>query len=197
MKKIFIIEDEIVVAKGIEEIIIHNGYQVIGIATNYEQAKQKLLFIKPDLILCDINLNSEKTGVDLMKEIDNKYNIPYIFISAFSDINTLKEAYKASPYAYITKPFNEKQLLASVNGLFAAIENKDASTPTEKELSVLKLIAQGFATKQIAEELSVSYHTIETHRKNLMNKYGVKSMPELICLATHKGWIEYKKNNVN
>ncbi len=193
MKQLFIIEDEIVVAKSIEDILTHNGFNVIGIATNYTQAKQKLLTINPDLILCDINLNSEKTGIELMKEFELKYNIPYIFISAYSDVSILKEVNKITPYAYITKPFNEKQLLASINGFFAALEYHNEAAPTEKELTVLQLIAQGLATKQIAEELSVSFHTIETHRKNLINKYQVKSMPELICLATHKGWIEYKK----
>jgi DNA-binding NarL/FixJ family response regulator len=186
--------DEISKMDELYKILRLRARPKVMLATNYEQAKHKLLVIKPDLILCDINLNSEKTGIELMKEIDSKYNIPYVFISAYSDIKTLKEANKASPYAYITKPFNEKQLIATINGLFAAIEHKDGIIPTEKELSVLKYIAKGYATKQIAEELALSHHTIETHRKNLMNKYGVKSMPEMICLATYKGWIEYKDN---
>jgi len=194
MKNIFIIEDEIIVAKSIEDILIHNDYNITGIATNHKQAMQKIASVVPDLILCDINLESEKNGIELMKETDTLYHIPYIFISAYSNLNILKEINKASPYAYITKPFTEKQLLASVNGFFATLKNKDTNVPTEKELSVLKLVARGYATKQIATELHLSHHTIESHRKNLLNKYGVKSMPELICMATYKGWIEYTKD---
>ena len=194
MRKLVIIDDEIIVAQSIEDILKNNGFANTEIATNYKQAKQIILNSLPDLILCDINLESKKNGIELMKEINTQYSIPFILVSAYSDLKILKEINKVSPYAYITKPFHEKQLLASVNGVFAAIENKNTSIPSEKELTVLKLIARGHATKQIAYELNLSYHTIETHRKNLLAKYGVKSMPELICMATHKGWIEYIEN---
>lgn len=191
MKRIFIVEDEISVARNIEKILSHSGYKIIGIATSYRMAKEKIVGNIPDLILCDINLNSGKDEIELMIELNKQYHIPYIFLSEYSCLDLLKEMSKASPYAFIVKPFHDKQLLASVNSFFASLDNRDAAIPTEKERSVLQLIARGFATKEIAHELSLSFHTIESHRKNLMNKYKVKSMPELICMATQKGWIEY------
>ena len=193
MKRVFIVEDEIIIAKGIEDILIHNDYEVVGIATNYKMAKQKLGSIICDLILCDINLNSEKTGIELMAEMATICAVPYIFISAYDDIETIRQTNRLAASNYITKPFNEKQLITCINRVFAIPEQTDISVlPTDRERTILQLVANGLNTKEIAEKLSISFNTVESHRKNLMSKYEVKTMAELICYATAMGWVEYK-----
>jgi len=197
IKRIFIVEDEIIVAKGIEDILIHNGYNVVGIATNYKQAKQKIASTLFDLILCDINLNCEKTGIELMAEITAVYPVPFIFISAYDDIETIRKTNQLAPANYITKPFNEKQLLTCVNRVFAVIPDDENTTlPTDRERTILQLVAQGMSTKDIASTLNISFNTVESHRKNLFEKFEVKTMAELVCYATAMGWIEYKKSSV-
>lgn len=193
MKEIFIVEDEIVVAKAIEQTLLHNGYAVSGIATSFNKAKEQLSTHKPDLILCDINLNGVKNGIELMQEIEWKFQVPLIFISAYDDIEILREADKLSPENYITKPFNEKQLLVSIDRVFEKKHEKDLQEPTTRELDILKLVARGHSSKMMAEKLNLSFHTIETHRKNLLKKYDVNSMAELICFVTDKGWVGYNK----
>lgn len=191
-KKIFIVEDEIVVAKDLEYMLSSMDYDVMGIATSYEIAKSKLLTQKPDLILCDINLNGSKNGIDLMEEVQTKYSIPFIFITAYSDIATIEKANRLKPVNYITKPFNEKQLLTSV--CIALIKEQAQDTPTSRELSILNLLAKGKSSKQIAEDLCISFNTVESHRKKLMKKYNTKSSAELICISTMMGWITVKTN---
>jgi DNA-binding NarL/FixJ family response regulator len=194
MKKIFIVEDEIVVAKDIECILtVDNQFEVVDIATSYQMAKKKLCMARPDLILCDINLKGSKTGLDLMEEISQQCNVPFIFITAYSDVETLEKAGKLGPHSYITKPFNEKQLLSSVNIALLANDNNEVSAPTDRELSVIKLLAKGLSSKQIAEVLCISSSTVETHRKNLIAKYGINKTAELVCLATAKGWVDYQE----
>jgi two-component system, response regulator PdtaR len=190
MKNIFIIEDEIIVAKSIEDILKNNGYKVVGIATGYEKARELLKVTIPDLILCDINLNSNNTGIQLMEEVNLKYNIPFIFISAYDSKEMVKAAINTQPLNYITKPFNEKQLLVSIATAFEQMDNQGEGQPTNKEVHVLQLLAKGLSTKEIAEELSLSYHTIETHRKNMLHKFQVKNIASLVFLATSKGWIK-------
>lgn len=190
MKNIVIIEDEIIVARSIEDILKNNGYKILGIATDYEKAKELLKMEIPDLILCDINLNSDSSGIQLMEEVNIKYNIPFIFISAYNSIEIIKAAMSTEPLNYITKPFNEKQLLVSVASAFNRINKKSLKKPTSKEIHILQLIARGLSTKEIAEELSLSYHTIETHRKNMLNKFNVKNITSLVFLATSEGWIK-------
>jgi DNA-binding NarL/FixJ family response regulator len=190
MKSILIIEDEVLVAKSIEKILVANSYKVLGIATSVKAAKVLLASSKPDLILCDINLNDNKTGIELMSEVALTTNAPFIFISSYADQETLQKANLTSPFSYITKPFNEKQLLTTIACVFAKIYDELAG-PTDRELSILKLVSKGFSTKQIAETLSITFNTVESHRKNLLRKYAVSSMAELICLATSKQWIFY------
>jgi DNA-binding NarL/FixJ family response regulator len=191
MKRIVVVEDEIIVAKSIEGILKNNGYSVTGVATSYEKAKLILKTSIPDLILCDINLNYEKTGIDLMEEVNLKYNIPFIFISANNSSDMIKAAVNTRPLNYITKPFNEKQLLVSVASAFELIEKRtEEKYPTDKEIHILQFIAEGYSTKEIAEKLSLSFHTIESHRKNMLQKFQVKNITNLVFLATTKGWIK-------
>ncbi len=193
MNKVFIIEDEIVVASSIKDILENNNYIVCGIATNYTSAIKKLNTIKADLVLCDINLKETLTGIDLMQEVKKKYNLPFIFITAYSSIDIIKNAYKTSPLNYITKPFNEKQLLASIELAFQQISLSTVKfMPTDREKHIIQLIANGYCSKEIASKLSVSYYTIETHRKNLIKKFEVKTITELISMAMANRWITYQ-----
>lgn len=193
MKRITIIEDEIIVAKGISDILTYNGYQIIDIATSYAQAKQKLHDDKVDLILCDINLGGDKTGIDLMQEVAPQLGIPFIFISSYTDLETIRAADKLLPQNYITKPFTDKQLLATIQRAFLEMAQSSDDEPTERELEILRLAAHGLSSKEIAQTLNITFNTVETHRKNLMKKFEVTSITELVCMATSKGWIEYKR----
>lgn len=195
MKRIFIVEDEIVVASGIKDILENNGYEVTGIATNYKAAKEKLLITKNDLILCDINLGESRTGIDLMREIKGKYNLPFIFISAYTSLDIIEKANKTEPINYITKPFNENQLLVSIKRAIATLNSKLANfEPTEREKHIIQLLANGLSSKDIAGKLSLSYYTVETHRKKLVKKFNVKNVNELISKAMSNQWVTYQSN---
>lgn len=191
MKSVLIIEDEIVVARSIETLLINYGYHITGIATNCRQAILLLNQNQTDLILCDINLNEDQTGIDLMRKIKEHFQIPFIFISSYSDRFTLECADQLNPYSYLTKPFNEKQLLATVNRVFLN-QSYDYPKPTQHELIILRLISKGKNSRKISETLNITVNTVESHRKNLLKKYQVNTMSELICLATSKGWIRHE-----
>lgn len=193
MRQITIVEDEIIVAKGMADILAYHGYKIIDIATNYAQAKQKLQNNKPDLLLCDINLGGEKTGIDLIEELYPQLTIPFIFVSSYSDLETVRNANKLMPQNYITKPFTDKQLITSVQRVLLEHNPSMEYEPTERELEILRLISHGQSSKDVAQSLNITFNTVETHRKNLMRKFGMTSMTELVCMATSKGWIEYRK----
>jgi DNA-binding NarL/FixJ family response regulator len=189
MKRVFIVENEIIIAKDIERVLSSNGYETIGIATTYDLAGKEIPNLKPDIILCDINLDGPRDGIYLMAEIHTKCNIPVIFITAHCDADTLAKASKVKPAGYITKPFTANQVLSSV--ALALASKSEPETPSLRELDVLKLMANGKTSQQIAETLSISFNTVETHRKNLLKKYSVNTTAQLMCLATSKGWVEY------
>jgi DNA-binding response OmpR family regulator len=113
--KIGIIEDELVIARTIISTLEELGYNHCGPAINYTEALNVLDIEKPDLVLLDIQLAGRKNGFDVAEVINEKYKIPFIFLSANSDVETNDRAKIVKPNAYIIKPFNKE-------GLYAAIE---------------------------------------------------------------------------
>ncbi len=109
-KNILIIEDEFSIAMDMEMRLQKMGYNVAGIATNYKDALAVLLEESIDIALLDINLNSDKSGIDIGKIIKEKFNIPIVFITAYTDAKTFNDALEANPMGYITKPFKDADL---------------------------------------------------------------------------------------
>jgi two-component system cell cycle sensor histidine kinase/response regulator CckA len=115
MKKprVLIVEDEAIVAEDLEITITDIGYDVVGRAVSAEEAMKKAYELRPDLILMDIVLRGDKNGIDASHDI-KEMGIPIIFLTAYSDIELIDRAKSIEPYAYIVKPFQERQLLASL-----------------------------------------------------------------------------------
>lgn len=187
--KILIVEDEIILAKDIEMTLAQNNFFDVKIATNYQKALLAIEETTPDLILCDINLQGSKDGIALIEEINREKTIPFIFITAYSDSGTITRIQKVGPDAYITKPFTEKQLISAIHGAIIKLQQNNEDVPTEREITVLKHLAKGSGTKEIAEDLCISFNTVETHRKNLLKKYDCKNTVELIYFVSSKKWI--------
>lgn len=112
--RILIVEDEAIVAEDLEMAITDIGYEVVGRASRADDAVNMALELKPDLILMDIVLRGEKNGIEASGEIKEKINIPIIFLTAYSNLELIDAAKSTEPYAYIVKPFRERQLLASI-----------------------------------------------------------------------------------
>lgn len=188
---IFIVEDEIVVANDIKNILSAQDINVVGIATKYEQAKAKILLTKPDVVLCDINLREEKTGIDLIGELLENMFFKIIFITAYSDINTIKQANLLNPFHYIIKPFTDQQLITSVRMALLSLngDSDNTSKPTKREVEIIRFLTQGYNNYQIGEKLKISPNTVKTHRSNLLQKLNIKSVAELVALSVHNGWV--------
>lgn len=102
---ILVVEDELLIARGIKSILSEEGYNVIINIVSVEQAIVAIEEHKPDLILIDINLKKDKDGVDLGHYLLEKDAVPYIYITSFSDKLTLDRVKDTRPYGYIVKPF--------------------------------------------------------------------------------------------
>lgn len=112
--KILIVEDELLVAMSIQETLTDIGYEVIQPVTNYDDAVYLIKNEQPDIALLDIALNGEKSGIDLAEYINDKIQIPFIFLTSKSDARTLNLAKKHHPNAYLTKPFNQTDLFTAI-----------------------------------------------------------------------------------
>lgn len=116
---ILICEDERLVARDIEACLKRHGYNVVGIASNAEEALELAEEKSPDLALMDIRLKGELSGIEIAAVLSNQYEIPSIYLTAYADEETLEEAKATMPLSYLLKPFDERELKTAVEmGLY-------------------------------------------------------------------------------
>ncbi len=108
--KIIVVEDESIIALDIENMLKKYGYAVPAVLNSGEEAVKKSEEIHPDLVLMDINLKGKIDGVTAAEIIHHQLNIPVIYLTAYSDHETLIRAMKTRPYGYIPKPIDRMEL---------------------------------------------------------------------------------------
>ena len=113
--KVFILEDENIVAKDIEQSLKKLGYEVVGIASSGEKVKEYLSEgILPDIFLMDIMIKGDMTGIEVAEYVKQHHQLPIIFLTAYADENTLNKAKITEPYGYILKPYKEIDLHTTI-----------------------------------------------------------------------------------
>lgn len=112
--KVLIAEDEIIVAKHIEDGLMSLGYTVSDIVSSGVDAVESANKLRPDIVLMDIMLEGEMDGIQAAQLIRQQSSIPTIFLTAYSNENILDRAKTAKPYGYILKPFQETDLFTSI-----------------------------------------------------------------------------------
>lgn len=112
---ILIVEDERLVANDIAARLKHAGYNISGIADNYDTAMLMFTKFLPDLVLLDISLKGEKNGINIAEDINNSTRTPFIFITAQTDADTLQKVKNTFPSAFLVKPFTTAHLTVSID----------------------------------------------------------------------------------
>ncbi len=111
---VMIVEDEAIIAKDIKQTLKNFGYGVTKTAFSGEEAIEQIPISNPDLLIIDIMLNGSLNGIQLASRIQEKHDIPIIYITAYADDEILKRAKKTEPYGYLIKPFEERELRTTV-----------------------------------------------------------------------------------
>ncbi len=112
--RILIVEDNVIIADDIQAILEDIGYEIVDNVIDFEQATEALKNNEVDLVLIDIILASEKTGIDLGHHIRSNYDIPFIFVTSNSDKATVEIAKEVKPNGYLVKPFEQQDLYTSI-----------------------------------------------------------------------------------
>ena len=194
--KPLIVEDVPVIAENISLYLDNNDFEVSGIAYDSEDAMQQLKENTPDAVLLDINLESDTDGIDIARYIQEHYQLPFIFLTSYSDRSTLERAKQVKPSGYIVKPFNERTLLASLEiaisnhaeeanhalpKLVMEKVNRQLRSPlSEREFELSQMIYEGKTNTQIAETLFITVNTVKTHLKSIYLKLDAGTRIEVI-----------------
>jgi DNA-binding LytR/AlgR family response regulator len=126
--KILIVDDEVLIAEDLKDILTGFGHKEIELAHSKSEAIKKLDTFKPDAALLDIRMEKEMDGLELGEYINSNLKIPFIYITAHSDMAMIKEIVKTKPAAYITKPFKKSDLFVSLNLVAAEIKHAEKNT---------------------------------------------------------------------
>ena len=186
-----------------------NDLEVVGMADNGRQALKLTRRLKPDVVIMDIAM-PELNGIDATRQIlDEVPGVKVIALSMHSEKQFVEGMLRAGVMGYLLKESAFEELIKAIRVVCAgkkylspdvidivlqdylnpSIENDRAQTPelTVREREVLQLLAEGRATREIAERLNISIKTVESHRKNIMTKLDLHTVAELTKYAVRRG----------
>lgn len=206
---IIIADDHTMFLDGLQSIL--SDEQSINITLTAKTGTQVLKYLrintdeKIDLVITDINM-PEMDGVELNKAIKQEFpQIKTLVVSMLEDAKKIKILTEANVNGYISKNAEKAELLKAIKSILEgenyfsprikqvlmeamfSAKSKPEISLSKRETEVLKLIAQEFTTQEIADQLFLSKHTIESYRKNLISKLGVRNLAGLTRYAVEKG----------
>lgn len=131
--KVLIIEDELIIAEDLKEILENAFYEVVAIAASSEETLRVLQTVVPDIALIDVSIKGSVDGIQLANMIHERFDFPFIYITSYTTKSVIERAKLTKPYGYIVKPYKEHDVLISVELALsnAAIDKlKQAPIPT-------------------------------------------------------------------
>ncbi len=198
---LFIVDDHYMVIEGIRSLLQHEqDIEWLGHATSAASCLAYLRLQQPDVIFMDVSL-PDKSGVDLCREVKQQYPAVHVLgLSTFNQQAVIRNMLDNGASGYVLKNAAKDELLGAITAvregrdylsLEAALSLRkpadEAPVITRREKEVLQLIAGGLTNAEIAEKLFVSISTVNTHRKSLLEKFGVNNTAMLIGKAIKSG----------
>lgn len=183
--------------------------EVVGTTNDSRLVPELLTRLAVDLLVCDLHM-PHLSGIDLALQLRQSHpHIQVLLLTMADEATTIREAVRVGCAGYVLKRAGRDELEKAINTLRrgqryfspevidqltyiqadASAEHALLSTLTEREVDVLRLIANEHPTHQIAEKLYISVPTVETHRRHLMQKLGVKSVVGMVKFAMKHGLV--------
>ena len=141
MPKILIVEDELIAAEYLKEVLINNGFKVIGVIDNGKEAKREIPKLNPDIVLMDIMLKDNISGSEVsfhLKQFAPK--IAVIFLTAYADSEMVEYAIETNTFGYLMKPYNEKEIVNTIKVVFARLQ--ECHNEEKKTILIVRINAE-------------------------------------------------------
>ena len=157
---IFIVEDEVLVARELADTLSALGYVIIGSACSAAEALDALAINQPNLVLMDIYLPGDMDGIDAAQIITATYDIPVIYLTAYPDQHTWRRAKQTRPFGYLTKPWSTEELLASID---IALSRHQSEMRTRQALDIAMRERQSIevSNNNYCRSLSMTTHELK------------------------------------
>jgi len=191
---VFVVDDDVSVRESLELLIRCTGWNPETFASAQEFLAHPRTFV-PSCLILDVGL-PDLNGLDLQKMVAvERTDMPIIFITGYGDVPMTVRAMKAGAVEFLTKPFNDEELL---NAVRQAVERSHAALEREqglrllrerhaslsrREREVMALVVSGLLNKQVGGELGISEITVKAHRGQVMRKMGADSLADLVNIA--------------
>ena len=210
-KTVVLVEDHTILRHGLRSLLKASGYvQVVGEAGDGQSAIRCILDTAPDLVLLDLNM-PKMDGFSVVLEIKKQQpKTKILALTMHDDDAYILKAFKAGVDGYCLKSSGQDELMSAVTAVLSGKrfispeisdkvlegyleanrtlkEQSDWDSLTQREKEVLKLVAEGYQNKEIAEYLFISPKTVEKHRANIMRKTDLHSASALTAYAIEKG----------
>ncbi len=192
--RILIVEDEPTIAYDIAFNLESHGFNIAAVCYTAEKGLTYLKENALELVMLDISLSGDMTGIDLARIIDDEYGIPFIFLTSHSDELTINKAAETFPSGYLIKPFRERDLAPMVKmALMQKFGMKKNRMPslnkinhtllkniTPAEYNIICEMWTGSKNSEIAKQLNISLNTVKTHFSKIYSKLQIRSRSELV-----------------
>lgn len=215
--KILIADDHTIVRAGLEMMVNEqDDMEVIGTASDGQEAFHKALELKPDIVLMDLNMPPGENGLIATKRLKEAApDIKVLILTMHDDKEYIFRVLQAGASGYVLKSADDLDLIQAIRTVYKdeaylypkatklLIENYmekvskgeqedrfDSLTPREEE--VLSYFAKGYTNKEIAEMLFLSVKTVESHKSKIMDKLGLRTRPELVKYALKHGLLDFE-----
>ncbi|MEZ4923161.1 MAG: response regulator transcription factor [Crocinitomicaceae bacterium] len=213
--RILLVDDHQLIIDGLKGFFEnHQNYKVVGEANNGSDAIRLAGVLEPDVILMDIEM-PEVSGIQACEEIKrNNSSCKVIIVSMHQEKELIKKLVERGADGYLLKNSSKDEVLKAIEAVLkgqpyfsqdvtlSLLDKNGNKQPsfsgntteleslTEREIEILKLVAEGLTNKEIGEELFISHRTVDTHRTNLMKKLDVNNVAGLIRFAMKNGLVE-------
>lgn len=206
--KIIIADDHDMIIQGIRTLLNNNSdFEIIHSVNNGLELIEILKVFLPDIILLDVDM-PKMTGIEAAKIIKKEYpEIKIIILTVHDEAGMIHKFREIGVDGYLLKNISQHELITALKVVHSGkktyssevtevliSENtkkqKNTLSLTEREIEILKLIAEGFSNTEIGEKLFISHRTVDTHRTNLMKKIEVNNIAGLIKFALTNGYVD-------